>query len=67
MQDEKDPFDSYSVIINDEEQYSIWPAHRDIPNGWKAVGRTGWKEECLEYIEQNWIDMRSRSVRERLA
>lgn len=67
MEDEKDPFDSYSVVINDEEQYSIWPSHRDIPNGWKAVGPTGSKAECLEYIEQNWVDMRPRSVRERLS
>lgn len=66
MQDEKDPFDTYAVVINDEEQYSIWPAHREIPNGWKAVGVSGPKAECLEYIEKTWVDMRPKSVRERL-
>jgi MbtH protein len=65
MQDEQDPFDKYAVVMNDEEQYSIWPAHRDLPNGWKAVGHTGSKAECLEYIEENWTDMRPKSVRER--
>lgn len=66
MQDEKDPFEKYSVVMNDEEQYSIWPAHRELPAGWKAVGVTGPKAECLEYIEKTWTDMRPKSVRERL-
>ena len=66
MQDEKDPFDTYAVVMNDEEQYSIWPAHRDLPNGWKTVGVSGPKAECLEYIEKTWVDMRPKSVRERL-
>lgn len=65
VQDEKDPFDKYAVVMNDEEQYSIWPEHRALPNGWKAAGHTGSKAECLEYIEEHWVDMRPRSLRER--
>ena len=57
----------YFVVINDEEQYSIWPAHRDIPNGWRAVGAAQTREACLSYIEQAWTDMRPRSVREAMA
>jgi MbtH protein len=57
----------YFVVINDEEQYSIWPAHRDIPNGWQAVGPARSREDCLAYIEQTWTDMRPKSVREAMA
>ena len=54
----------FNVVINDEEQYSIWPVGRDIPAGWRAVGVSGNKPRCLEYIEQVWTDMRPRSLRE---
>ena len=57
----------YFVVINDEEQYSIWPAHRDVPNGWRAVGPARSREDCLTYIEQTWTDMRPKSVREAMA
>jgi len=57
----------YFVVINDEEQYSIWPAHREIPEGWKAVGEAQAREACLAYIEENWTDMRPKSVREAMA
>lgn len=57
----------YFVVINDEEQYSIWPAHRDIPNGWQAVGAARTREACLAYIEETWTDMRPKSVREAMA
>lgn len=53
----------YSVVINHEEQYSIWPANRAIPDGWKAVGKKGTKEQCLAYIEEVWTDMRPISLR----
>ncbi|CRK56737.1 MbtH-like protein [Alloactinosynnema sp. L-07] len=55
---------TYFVVVNDEEQYSIWPAHRDVPNGWRTVGSAGPREECLTRIEQVWTDMRPKSVRE---
>lgn len=54
----------YKVVINDEEQYSIWPAHRTIPAGWHEAGKEGSRDECLDYIEQVWTDMRPRSLRE---
>ncbi len=57
----------YKVVINHEEQYSIWPAHRENPLGWKDAGRSGPKKECLEYIEQVWTDMRPLSLRQKMA
>ena len=53
----------YRVVINHEEQYSIWPETREIPAGWKEVGKSGSKEECLSYIEEVWTDMRPLSLR----
>lgn len=53
----------FSVVVNDEEQYSIWPAGREVPAGWRTDGRTGTKEECLSHIETVWQDMRPRSLR----
>jgi len=51
------------VVINDEEQYSIWPADRANPAGWHDVGPHGTKSECLDYIETVWTDMRPASLR----
>jgi len=56
----------FTVVVNHEEQYSIWPAQREIPAGWRAVGKTGKKKECLEYIEQVWTDMRPLSLRKEM-
>lgn len=53
----------YRVVLNHEEQYSIWPAHRDSPAGWRDAGKVGSKDECLAYIEEHWTDMRPLSVR----
>ena len=53
----------HKVVINHEEQYSIWPADRENPRGWKDVGKKGSKKECLGYIEQVWTDMRPLSLR----
>jgi uncharacterized protein YbdZ (MbtH family) len=61
-----DPFDTYNVVVNHEEQYSIWPTEKDLPNGWSAVGKTGPKGECLAYIEEVWTDMRPLSLRKQL-
>lgn len=55
---------STKVVLNDEEQYSIWPADRDNPSGWYDAGFSGTKEECLEHIERVWTDMRPKSLRE---
>lgn len=56
----------YNVVVNHEEQYSIWPAHRENPRGWKNVGESGTKHECLEYIKNVWVDMRPLSLRKKM-
>jgi MbtH protein len=53
----------YEVVVNHEEQYSIWLAHKELPAGWKKAGFQGGKDECLEHIEKVWIDMRPLSLR----
>ena len=60
------PFDDedgeFCVLINDEGQYSLWPTFKDIPAGWTAIGPRGKRKECLDYIEENWTDMRPKSL-----
>ncbi|MEV7275412.1 MbtH family protein [Streptomyces sp. NPDC093111] len=56
----------YLVVINEEEQYSIWPAARELPAGWAAEGGPRSRTECLDHIELVWTDMRPKSVREAL-
>ena len=53
----------YDVVVNDEEQYSIWAVGRAVPAGWHAVGVSGTREKCLEHIEEVWTDMRPKSLR----
>ena len=53
----------YHVVVNHEEQYSIWPAHKEMPLGWNLVGKSGSKKDCLDYIEVVWTDMRPLSLR----
>jgi uncharacterized protein YbdZ (MbtH family) len=62
-EEDDDPFDSYTVVVNDEEQYSIWPTEKAMPNGWRAAGRQGSKQECLDHIAEVWTDMRPLSLR----
>lgn len=57
---------TYKVVVNDEEQYSIWPDYKEIPKGWRAVGKSGGKAECLEYINEVWTDMRPLSLRQKM-
>ena len=54
---------TYKVVVNHEEQYSIWPADRENALGWKDVGKVGTKAECLDYIKEVWTDMRPLSLR----
>lgn len=56
----------YDVVVNDEEQYSIWESGRTLPRGWRAVDVSGTKDECLDYIEQVWTDIRPLSLRQQL-
>jgi MbtH protein len=57
----------YKVVVNHEEQYSIWFAERENALGWRDVGKTGLKAECLAYIKEVWTDMRPLSLRKRMA
>ncbi len=57
----------YRVVVNAEEQYSIWLADREIPAGWTPEGDEGTREECLAHIAQVWTDMRPLSLRRRMA
>jgi MbtH protein len=65
--DERDDATVYKVVLNHEEQYSIWPAERANPLGWTDAGKSGSKQECLEYIKEVWTDMRPLSLRREMA
>ena len=56
----------YMVVVNHEEQYSIWPVDRALPLGWRDAGKQGAKQECLDHIETVWTDMRPLSLRKRM-
>jgi len=63
--DEDDTGDwDWMALINDEGQYSMWPAVNAIPNGWRAVGPAGTKALCMAYVDAHWTDMRPRSLRD---
>lgn len=63
MEANSEAMEKYSVVINQEEQYSIWPSDLDIPPGWQEIGVSGSKDECLDHIEKVWVDMRPLSLR----
>lgn len=65
-QDDEEDTTVYKVVVNHEEQYSIWPADRDNPPGWHDVGKTGQKADCLAHIKDVWTDMRPLSLRKRM-
>ncbi len=58
----ENPEGVYSVLVNDENQHSLWPDFVDIPAGWTAVHGPASRQECLEYIETHWTDMRPKSL-----
>lgn len=64
--DENEDTTVYKVVVNHEEQYSIWPADRKNALGWSDAGKTGTKAECLDYIKEVWTDMRPLSLRKRM-
>jgi len=64
--DEHEDTGIYKAIINGEQQYSIWPADRPNPAGWKDAGKSGTKEECLAFIKDVWTDMRPLSLRKKM-
>jgi MbtH protein len=57
---------TYKVVVNHEEQYSIWFADREAPAGWREIGKSGPKSECLAYIKEVWTDMRPLSLRKQM-
>ena len=61
--DEREDTTTYRVVVNHEEQYSIWPTYKEIPAGWRDVGKEGPKADCLAYIKEVWTDMRPLSLR----
>jgi MbtH protein len=58
-----DAFTEFTVVVNDEEQYSIWPTELDVPAGWRPVGHTGTQQECVAHIDEVWTDIRPLSLR----
>jgi MbtH protein len=64
--EEKEDSIIYKVVVNHEEQYSIWPADRESAVGWNDAGKTGAKDECLAYIKEVWTDMRPLSLRRQM-
>jgi MbtH protein len=65
--EDKEDTTFYKVVVNHEEQYSIWVADRENALGWKDAGKSGSKQECLEYIKEVWTDMRPLSLRKKMA
>jgi MbtH protein len=65
--DEEEDQRIYTVVVNHEEQYSIWFADRQLPLDWREVGKQGLKSECLAYIKEVWTDMRPLSLRKQMA
>jgi MbtH protein len=65
------PFDdedgAFYVVVNDEEQHSLWPTFADIPAGWRIVFGEAVRADCLAYVEENWTDLRPRSLREAMS
>lgn len=65
------PFDDdngrFSVLINHEEQYSLWPVFAEVPDGWSVVFGEDSRDACIEYIDKNWTDMRPKSLRDAMA
>ncbi|TIM38353.1 MbtH family NRPS accessory protein [Mesorhizobium sp.] len=66
MGQDREPLRSYRVVVNEEEQYSIWLLKKPLPKGWSDAGAQGSKEECLNHIRLVWTDMRPLSVRRRM-
>jgi len=64
--DEREDTTIYKVVLNHEEQYSIWPIQRENPDGWRDGGKSGSKAECLLYINEVWTDMRPLSLRKHM-
>lgn len=62
--DETEDKTEYTVVVNHEDQYSIWPTFKPVPAGWSEVGKKGLKADCLAYVKEVWTDMTPRSLRQ---
>ncbi|MFJ4686579.1 MbtH family protein [Streptomyces sp. NPDC088789] len=60
----EDPEGTYLVLVNDENQHSLWPDFVAVPAGWRSVHGPGSRQSCVEYVESHWTDMRPRSLAE---
>ena len=58
---------TFKVLVNHEEQYSLWPEFKAIPGGWRDTGVTGNKQHCLDHVAKTWTDMRPLSLRQFMA
>ena len=63
MWDDENDERAWRVVLNHEEQYSIWPVDRELPEGWRDEGKQGTRQECLDHVDEVWTDMRPLSVR----
>lgn len=63
----ENPNANYNVLINNEGQYSLWPSFVEVPNGWNVVVNNNNREDCLNYINNNWTDMRPNSLANAMA
>ncbi len=63
----EDPNGTYYVLVNDEEQHSLWPAFADVPAGWRVAFGEDTRDACVSYVEENWTDLRPKSLRDRMA
>ncbi|WP_330299315.1 MbtH family protein [Streptomyces sp. NBC_00503] len=65
------PFDDengqFYVVVNDEDQHSLWPGFREVPAGWRVVFGAAGRAECLQYVEENWTDLRPKSLQSAMA
>jgi MbtH protein len=64
--DDREDLTVYKVVVNDEEQYSIWPVDRENALGWRDAGKSGTKTDCLAYIREVWSDLRPLSLRKKM-
>ncbi len=64
--DDKEDTTIYKVVVNHEEQYSLWPTYLDNPLGWQDAGKSGRKEDCLAFVKEVWTDMRPLSLRKKM-
>ncbi|MFI6084253.1 MbtH family protein [Streptomyces sp. NPDC051217] len=65
------PFDDvdgrFCVLVNEEEQHSLWPSFAEVPAGWRVVFGENGRQQCLDFVDQNWTDLRPKSLREAMA